>query len=212
VSKLHPDRRTFLVLAGAGLGLPRIASAGWSAQPGAARAQGAVSVMDQVSGYVARTRSADLPPEVVQKAKHHILDTLSAMVSGVTMKAGKLAVSFVEAQGGTGEAQVAASHIRSTAINAALANGILAHADETDDSHEPSGTHPGCAIVPAALAVAERQGADGRALLRGVVAGYDIGCRINVALDRELLGDSNHSTHAIGGVFGATSWVTNVWN
>ena len=105
---------------------------------------------------------------------------------------------------------MAASRIRTSAINAALANGILAHADETDDSHEASGTHPGCAVVPAALAVAEREGASGAALLRGVVAGYDIGCRINAALDRELLGDSNHSTHAIGGVFGAAAAAASV--
>ena len=60
-----------------------------------------------------------------------------------------------------------------TAVNAALANGMLAHADETDDSHAPSLTHPGCGIVPAALAMAERRearrhgaAARGRARLR----------------------------------------------
>ena len=49
------------------------------------------------------------------------------------------------------------SKIVTAAVNAALANGMLAHADETDDSHAPSQTHPGCGIVPAALAMAERE-------------------------------------------------------
>jgi len=205
----QPDRRSFLTLAGAGLGLPMV-TAGRPPARRRPQARAAAPVMDQVSAYVAGSRSMALPEAVIQKAKYHVLDTLAAMITGVTMKAGKLAVGFVERQGGAGEAQVAASRIRTSAINAALANGILAHADETDDSHEASGTHPGCAVVPAALAVAEREGASGAALLRGVVAGYDIGCRINAALDRELLGDSNHSTHAIGGVFGAAAAAASV--
>ena len=56
------------------------------------------------------------------------------------------------------------SRIITTAVNAALANGMLAHADETDDSHAPSLTHPGCGIVPAALAMAERERRNGAAL------------------------------------------------
>ena len=48
-----------------------------------------------------------------------------------------------------------------SAVNAALANAMAAHADETDDSHPRSLTHPGCAVVPAALAMAEREGSSG---------------------------------------------------
>ena len=56
-----------------------------------------------------------------------------------------------------------------------MANGILAHSDETDDSHAPSGTHPGCAVVPAALAMGEKNDCSGEALLKSVVLGYDVG-------------------------------------
>ncbi len=196
----QPGRRMFLKLAGAGLSLPLLAKGG---TPRAGQQYS--SPMDGVCKYVASSRLADLPSEVVQKAKHHLLDTLAAMISGSKLKVGKLAFDFASSQGGIEEAQVVGSGLRTSAINAALANGILAHADETDDSHEASGTHPGCSIVPAALATAERTGAGGRVLLRGIVAGYDICCRINAALDRELLGNSNHSTHAIGGLFGAAT-------
>ncbi len=96
-------------------------------------------------------------------------------------------------------------------MNAALANGILAHADETDDSHAPSGTHPGCGIVPAALAMAERENRDGAAFLTGVVVGYDIGCRITQALGGpDLLQAHNRSTHGIGGNFGAAAAAANL--
>jgi len=59
---------------------------------------------------------------------------------------------------------VVGSRIVTSAANAALANGMLGHADETDDSHSPSQTHPGCGVVAAAFAMAERERAGGTAL------------------------------------------------
>jgi 2-methylcitrate dehydratase PrpD len=88
-------------------------------------------------------------------------------------------------------------------VNAALANGMLAHADETDDSHAPSRTHPGCAVIPAALAAAESVGASGEQFIRAVVLGYDIAARANYALDPEALAAALRGTHSIGGTFGA---------
>jgi 2-methylcitrate dehydratase PrpD len=58
----------------------------------------------------------------------------------------------------------------------------MAHADETDDSHNTSRSHPGCAVVPAALAVAEEFGVDGSRLLRAITLGYDVGTRLVTAL------------------------------
>jgi 2-methylcitrate dehydratase PrpD len=83
---------------------------------------------------------------------------------------------------------------------------MFAHADETDDSHAASLTHPGCAIVPAALAMAERYARSGSELLRAVVLGYDIGTRFSLALGAGRFADCYHlSSHAYGGAFGATA-------
>jgi len=163
------------------------------------------SVIGDVSSYICRSMHTDLPAEVIEKAKHHILDTLAAMISGSTFKPGNVAKNYVKQQAGVKEAQVIGSHVVTTAINAAFANGIMAHADETDDSHEQSLTHPGCAIVPAALSVSEREGVDGMTFLKGVVVGYDIGCRITQALGVNDLDRRCHSTHSIGGNFGAAA-------
>jgi 2-methylcitrate dehydratase PrpD len=168
------------------------------------------SVIREVCSYISQSHSVELPPEVVQKAKHHILDTLAAMVSGSKLKPGVVARHFVKNQAGKREAQVIGSKVVSSAIHAALANGMMAHADETDDSHAKSRTHPGCAIVPAALAMSERVGADGWGLLRGVVAGYDIGCRITQALGVNYLNEGSRSTHCIGGTFGAAAAAASV--
>ena len=159
--------------------------------------------MLELSEYIAGALARPLPAAVVEKARHHILDTFAAMVSGTGLKPGRLAIDYAQAQGGPPEASIVGTRLRVSAVNAALANGMLAHADETDDSHAPSRTHPGCAVVPAALAIAELQHASGEQFLRAVVLGYDVCARVNLALGPDALAAASHATHSIGGTFGA---------
>jgi len=168
--------------------------------------QDAISpVMRRLSAYIAQAGKRPLPAPVVEKTKHHVLDTIAAMVSGSRLLPGKKAISYVRGLGGAKEACVAGSRILTSAIHAALANGMSAHADETDDSHAPSLTHPGCGIVPAALAMAERERSGGTALLRAVALGYDIGCRLTQSLDAYQFREDGHSTHSFGPMFGAAA-------
>ena len=159
--------------------------------------------MHELAGYVSRAPKKPLPKPVKEKTKHHVLDTIAAMVSGSKLLPGTQAISYVKTRGGTAEASVIGSRIVTSAENAALANGMLAHADETDDSHAPSLTHPGCGIVPAALAMAEREQAGGSAFLRAVALGYDVGCRMTMALHAYNFREVGHSTHSFGPMFGA---------
>jgi len=161
--------------------------------------------MRRLSSYIASALRRPLPPAVVEKTKHHILDTIAAMVSGSRLQPGKKASGYVRTLAGNREASVIGSRILTTAVNAALANGMLAHADETDDSHAPSLTHPGCGIVPAALAMAERQHRRGTALLGAVALGYDVGCRLTQSLDAYQFREDGHSTHSFGPMFGAAA-------
>jgi 2-methylcitrate dehydratase PrpD len=157
----------------------------------------------QLSDYIAGALTRPLPDAVVEKARHHILDTFAAMVSGSQLRPGRMAIDYVASLGGVPEASVVGAELLTSATNAALANGMLAHADETDDSHAPSRTHPGCAVGPAALAAAERSHASGERFLRAVVLGYDVAARMNHAMGAETLAAASHSTHSLGGVFGA---------
>ncbi|MFO0007597.1 MAG: MmgE/PrpD family protein, partial [bacterium] len=127
---------------------------------------------EALSDYIARATRRPLPTDVAEKTRHHLLDTLAAMISGSRLAPGRMAVDYVRSQGGAKEACVPGTRLLTTAVNAALAGGMLAHADETDDSHQASFHHPGCAVVPAALAMGEREGRGGRALLRAVALGY----------------------------------------
>jgi len=112
-------------------------------------------------------------------------------------------LSYAAKQGGTPEAQVVGSGQLTSVTTAALVNGMLAHADETDDSHAPSRTHPGCAVVPAALVMADMLGASGTAFLRAVALGYDICTRTNLTITKEVLNTTQRSTYSISGAFGA---------
>ena len=161
------------------------------------------SVMSRLSTYVAGATQLPLPGEVLEKTKHHVLDTLASMVSGSVLLPGRMAVSYVRDLGGTPEACVVASNLVTTVEHAALANAMLAHSDETDDSHAPSQTTPGCAIVPAALAMAERGGRSGAALLAAVALGYDVGARMTQSMGAIDFRELGHATHAFGPVFGA---------
>jgi 2-methylcitrate dehydratase PrpD len=162
-------------------------------------------VMHELATYISRAGKRPLPKPIAEKTKHHVLDTIAAMVSGSRLLPGEKAISYIKTQGGTAEATVIASRVVTTAENAALANGMLAHADETDDSHAPSLTHPGCGIVPAALAMAEREQASGNAFLRAVALGYDVGCRMTMALNPYEFREAGHSTHTFGPMFGAAA-------
>ena len=160
-------------------------------------------ITELLAAHIASAQTRALPPEVLDKAAVHVLDTVAAIVSGARLPAGQRALDWIRLQGGRGDAIVVGHGDRAPVAMAALANGVMAHADETDDSHAASLTHPGCAVVPAALAVADWIGAGGAEFLRAVTVGYDVGPRIARALGGERFFDQHHSSHSVGGLFGA---------
>jgi 2-methylcitrate dehydratase PrpD len=163
------------------------------------------SISEMLAQYCAATMTRPLPPAVIAKTKHHLLDTLGAIISGACMEPGKLGARYVRGQGGRKEASVFATRFQTTAVNAALANGMAAHADETDDSHPASITHPGCAVIPAALAMAERGKRSGLDLLKSIALGYDITARFGIVLGAEKFLYDGFDSHAFGGTMGAAA-------
>jgi len=163
-------------------------------------------VMARLSAYMSEARNRALPDDVVELAKQHILDTFAAMVSGSELPPGLAALKFARSYGGEKIATVVCSNQLCGPIEAALANGVLSHSDETDDAHAASLSHPGSAVVPATLAAGEKFGIDGVRFLRSVVLGYDIGPRVVAALGGSALQSEGHrSTHSISGIFGAAA-------
>ncbi|HLK48981.1 MAG TPA: MmgE/PrpD family protein [Bryobacteraceae bacterium] len=197
--KLLLSRRTVLQAAGGMLasgGLPHgMANAAENTSP----------VITRLSTYMSEAAGRALPEEAAEKTRHHILDTFAAMISGADLPPGRVALRLAQAHAG-GAATIAASKLRCGAIEAAMINGMLAHSDETDDSHAPSHSHPGCSIVPAALAAGEEFGIDGARLLRAVALGYDIGPRVTMTLGGlPFQMQTHHSAHSIAGTFGSAA-------
>jgi len=163
-------------------------------------------VMNTLSSYMSAARTHALPQEVTEQAKFHLLDTLAAMVSGSELPPGQAAQRHLREHSGTGTVTVVGTALTAPPIDAALANGMMAHSDETDDSHNESRSHPGCAVVPAALAAGEFSGIDGTTLLRAVTLGYDIGTRVVMAMGGASFSyESSLATHSIAGNFGAAA-------
>jgi 2-methylcitrate dehydratase PrpD len=173
-------------------------AAGTSSAPG--------DVMLKLSTYMSEAAAKQLPDAVIEKTKEHTLDTIAAMISGVDLPPAQIALKFARAHAGEKTATVVGSNVTCGVLEAAIANGMLAHSDETDDSHAPSHSHPGCAVVSAALAAGEQFGINGAQLLRAVALGYDIGTRVLMCLGGLPFQMQTHrSAHCIANTFGAAA-------
>ena len=152
--------------------------------------------------YAANLTDFDIPEGVRCMALDCVIDTVAAAVYGHAAPAGQIVVDHV--RGGLGPCRVlGAGGLSVGAEQAALANGVLAHALELDSLRKPgAGVHPGAVLVPAALAVAQQEGASGRALLTAIVAGCEVLFRIGKATRHSA---ESRGFHAPGltGPFGA---------
>jgi len=162
--------------------------------------------MARLSAYMTEAGSHPLPEEALEETKQHILDTFAAMVSGSELAPGRFAIDFARAHSAEKTATVAASDVVCGAIEAAFSNAMLAHSDETDDSHAPSESHPGASVIPSALAAGEQFNIDGSRFLRAVALGHDVGTRVTMTVGVGAFQTANYiSTHALAGTFGSAA-------
>jgi 2-methylcitrate dehydratase PrpD len=199
------SRRRVLQTAGGVLAAAGIPASGHSALAAQESHAASTDLTERVARYMATARERALPPEVARETRHRILDTIAAMVSGARLKPGEAAIRFARAQGGVAEATVLTTAIRTSSVNAALVNGMFAHADETDDFEPVTKAHPGCAVVPAALAMGERTKGSGPDLIRAVALGYDLCCRWLMALGPNHVRATHRSAEGVSATMGAAA-------
>ncbi len=159
--------------------------------------------MQRLSAHMAAALSTPLPEEAQERAKLHILDTLAAILSGAGLLPGRKAIEYVRALNGRGESLVLGTSVLTGPVDAALANAMSAHADETDDSHAPALLHPGCIVLPAALAGAEHWQRGGQDLIRATALGYELVVRFSLTLGAYRFHNAGHCVPSFAGVFGA---------
>lgn len=136
----------------------------------------------QLAEVLSATTYADLPRETRQDTYRAILDWLGSVLAGAVEAPARLAQQVVARFGASKEATVFGAG-RASAAAAALANGVASHILELDDIHKRSTVHGAAPIIPAALAVAEREHADGRAFMTAVTMGYEAALRIGEAVN-----------------------------
>jgi 2-methylcitrate dehydratase PrpD len=132
--------------------------------------------------YIEDLRFERIPNHVVRETKRHILDTLGVSLAGSRTTVGGLLINYAMKYADKKESTIITCSKKTSCTNAALANAVMAHACNFDDTYEAGVYHPGCSIIPAALAVAERQNASGKDLITSIIAGYDVAVRVAEAL------------------------------
>ncbi|HEX3866212.1 MAG TPA: MmgE/PrpD family protein [Gemmatimonadaceae bacterium] len=140
------------------------------------------SVSRELAGVLSTTTFADLPSSAVTDTHRSILDWLGSAMAGSLEPPARMAQCVVARLGVSNESTLFASG-RSSAGGAAMANGVASHILELDDIHKGSTIHGAAPIIPAALAVAEREHASGEAFLLAVTLGYEAALRIGEAVN-----------------------------
>ena len=158
---------------------------------------------ERISRFALDLRLDDVPSVVVDAATLHVLDTIGCGLAARALGVGCEALEVVIEQGGRPEATAIGHVERLPAPSAALANGMLCHYLDYDDTHTASGMHVSVTIVPAALAAAQAAGATGRDFTAAVIAGSEAAIRVGMAAPVEFRQRGFHPT-SVCGVFGAT--------
>ena len=140
------------------------------------------AVSRHLADVLAGTTYADLPSSVVAETKRAILDWLGSALAGAVEPAARMMQGVVARFGASQESTIFAAG-RSSAAGAALANGVASHILELDDVHKGSTLHAAAPIIPAALAMAEREHVNGCTLILSVALGYDAALRIGEAVN-----------------------------
>ncbi len=155
--------------------------------------------------FASAIRYPDIPPEVVERMKTSVLDSLGCCLWGATLPWTQHVQAMVEAEGAMPVASVMGRGARTSVAGAVLVNATAGHAFELDDIHKESIVHAGSIAVPVVLALAEQRGsADGRTLLAAMTAGYEIGTRVGNAATMDLFFRGFHP-QGTSGVFVAAA-------
>ncbi len=139
-------------------------------------------IEQELAKFARETTYDKLPETVIEQAKLCLLDLVGAACAGATALPGHVVTEIIEEAAGSPQAVLIGRKGKVPALNAALGNGLYAHALELDDLHRSSILRPGSPIIPAALAAAEKTGASGKDLITAIVVGYEVGIRIAEAM------------------------------
>jgi 2-methylcitrate dehydratase PrpD len=172
-----------------------------------------MGITAELAGFSAGITLDRLPPEVVERARFLVLDLVGNIVrarhdaeSTPPMLAAARALGVA-----AGNCGVFGDAARYTPAGAAFLNGALGHSLDFDDTHAAGSLHPGAPVIPAALAAGEMAGASGTDVLAAIIAGYEVTCRVALALPAKAHYDRGFHPTATCGAFGAAATAARVF-
>jgi len=141
------------------------------------------SIEQTIARHIVSTRFEDLPPDAISATKEHILHTVGTVLAGSAAPGVGELIALLQETGGTPESTILGWGIRVPAVNAAMANSTMGHAQDFDNNDDRIAYKTSVCAVPSALAVAERRGStSGRELITATCIGIDLGIRMGLAV------------------------------
>jgi 2-methylcitrate dehydratase PrpD len=141
-----------------------------------------MSATDELITFIQNLEYSALPGSVVSQAKRCVLDLLGVAVAGSRTKMARVSTRFAVGQFSPGAATLIGAPIKLCQVGATWVNGVCASALDMDDGHRLAMGHPGAAVIPTALAIAETSEASGRDFLAAIVVGYETAVRVSAAM------------------------------
>jgi len=170
-----------------------------------AESKASLGVTSELGAWVSRLGFESIPADVVAHLKLCVLDSLGCGLFGTMQQWGRIASDVAVSFTGSGASSLFGRPEKVSPPDAALANGTAIHGFEIDDVHVSSSLHPGAVTLPAALAIAEAQGASGAELLIALAAGYEAGIRVGICAGVSHSTSGYHVTGTVGSIAAAAS-------
>jgi 2-methylcitrate dehydratase PrpD len=158
---------------------------------------------ETLARWYANLRYEDLPKDIVENTRFRILDVIGLSLAGSQLEYGAIARKAALEMGGKPEAHIIGYGDHIGAPSAAIANGLMAHCLEFDDTHNETLVHASVTSVTAALAAGELAGTSGKDVLTAVAGANELACRIGVVAPGDLHRNGFHATGVVG-AFSAT--------
>lgn len=152
----------------------------------------------EIAEFVSSSGSGSIPPAEIATAQRAVIDCLAAALAGSRSEAGRIMLQSLRERDEIPRSTVIGGGFQTSVPSAALANGVMAHVMDYDDSHLPFRGHPSAVLVPVVLAVGEWLGSSGRDVLTAYVLGFEIGSRTSAAILPHHYEIGWHTTGTVG--------------
>ncbi len=168
------------------------------------------STSGRIAQFVSALVHTEMPAEVAQAARDRLVDTIGVGIAGSGTETARNIEAGIRSLHETGSATAWGTGVRLPAGSAALVNAAATHAEDFDDTHTAGVVHGSACAVPAAWAAGEVSDASVDDVIRGIVAGWEVGARLGIASGGAFHRRGLHTTSVVG-VFAAAAAAAAVW-